>query len=230
MKKQHKIQLTKPCNEDWDNMSKTERGKHCAVCKKDVIDFTNYTDDELIKTLKKEKIECARLKANQLNRVLKSSKKKLKFSLGLMSLASFFTPVFAQQVEVTDESISNTISEKTIITIKGKVINQGLPLPGVIIKIKNSGKETMTDFDGLFKLKVDLSKDFFIEISSLGFVSDSIPLNKKTKFINVELKENLDLPDEVIVAGGIGFCTFKSRYHSANYKKPGSIKERRRHH
>jgi len=230
MKKQYKIKLIKPCNEDWSNMSSIERGKHCAVCKKDVIDFTNYTDDELIKTLKKEKIECARLKKSQFNRALKTSKKKLTFSLGLMSLTSFLTPSFAQQTEIPDEDISNTIAEETIIIVKGEIISNGIPLPGVNVQLNNSKQKTVTDFDGLFRLEINLNKDSFIEISSLGFISDSIPLNKKTKFIKAELKEDMITEDVVIIAGGIGFCTFKSRYHSANNKKPGSIKERRKHH
>ena len=43
MKKPIAITIPKPCHEDWTSMTPTEQGKHCAVCSKEVIDFTAHT-------------------------------------------------------------------------------------------------------------------------------------------------------------------------------------------
>ena len=41
------IQIPKPCTEDWNSMTPTEFGRHCKICNKSVIDFTQKTDDEI---------------------------------------------------------------------------------------------------------------------------------------------------------------------------------------
>ncbi len=44
----YKVFIQKPCHENWEAMTQEQQGKHCGVCCKTVIDFTNYTDQELI--------------------------------------------------------------------------------------------------------------------------------------------------------------------------------------
>ncbi|MEO7312150.1 MAG: hypothetical protein ABIX01_17235 [Chitinophagaceae bacterium] len=41
------IKVPKPCHEDWDAMTPTSRGAFCGACAKDVVDFTNMSDDEV---------------------------------------------------------------------------------------------------------------------------------------------------------------------------------------
>ena len=36
------ITIPKPCNEDWNSFTEAEQGKHCQVCAKTVIDFTEW--------------------------------------------------------------------------------------------------------------------------------------------------------------------------------------------
>jgi hypothetical protein len=36
------ISIPTPCHENWDGMTANKTGKHCGVCKKDVIDFTSW--------------------------------------------------------------------------------------------------------------------------------------------------------------------------------------------
>lgn len=66
-----KISIPKPCHEDWQQMTPQEQGRHCAVCAKTVVDFTNMTDDEVKNyfiTRKDEKL-CGRFRNEQLDRI-----------------------------------------------------------------------------------------------------------------------------------------------------------------
>ena len=49
MKKSFKINIPEPCHEDWAQMTSTEKGKFCDSCAKEVIDFTNKSDEQLYK-------------------------------------------------------------------------------------------------------------------------------------------------------------------------------------
>ncbi|HRD37580.1 MAG TPA: hypothetical protein PLC65_03020 [Bacteroidia bacterium] len=42
-----KIEINKPCHENWDAMTPNEKGAFCLVCTKDVIDFSKQTLDEI---------------------------------------------------------------------------------------------------------------------------------------------------------------------------------------
>lgn len=42
-----KISIPTPCYEDWNKMTPDETGRHCGVCAKSVIDFTNMSDEEV---------------------------------------------------------------------------------------------------------------------------------------------------------------------------------------
>lgn len=43
-----KISIPEPCPESWDKMHQTQKGKFCDLCSKEVIDFTKWTDSEII--------------------------------------------------------------------------------------------------------------------------------------------------------------------------------------
>ena len=47
MKQSFKIEIPKPCFENWDKMTPQKDGKHCASCNKVVVDFTKMTDEEV---------------------------------------------------------------------------------------------------------------------------------------------------------------------------------------
>ena len=47
MKNEILISVEKPCSEKFENFSKTAAGGFCGSCKKEVIDFTTMTSEEL---------------------------------------------------------------------------------------------------------------------------------------------------------------------------------------
>jgi hypothetical protein len=72
MKKQsYAISLTNPCSEDWSNMTSNQQGRHCASCNKTVIDFSLYTDKQLIEFFKNStQGVCGHIPKYQLDRVI----------------------------------------------------------------------------------------------------------------------------------------------------------------
>jgi len=51
MSKQISISIPNPCHEKWGGMTATQQGAFCKSCKKQVIDFTTKTEDEIFKIL-----------------------------------------------------------------------------------------------------------------------------------------------------------------------------------
>ncbi|MGJ8660867.1 MAG: hypothetical protein ACSHXL_02415 [Bacteroidota bacterium] len=68
MQKINKIELSFACDEDWNKMTQAEKGRHCAMCKKTVVDFSNYSNKELVSFYNQPKnaTTCGRFKVGQL--------------------------------------------------------------------------------------------------------------------------------------------------------------------
>jgi hypothetical protein len=92
-----KITIPKPCHEDWDKMSPNEKGKHCCVCEKTVVDFTAMEPQEIksfFEAKKGEKV-CGHFKTEQVDKHIP------KFHQWLMKVQStiennFRVPVFGK--------------------------------------------------------------------------------------------------------------------------------------
>lgn len=57
----YRIHIPKPCHADWNAMTPDEQGRHCALCNKTVIDFTNWPVEDIIDYLKRRENVCGRL-------------------------------------------------------------------------------------------------------------------------------------------------------------------------
>ncbi|MFZ9847397.1 MAG: hypothetical protein ACO3EE_04530 [Flavobacteriales bacterium] len=92
-----KITIPKPCHEDWDKMSPNEKGKHCCVCEKTVVDFTVMEPQEIksfFEAKQGEKV-CGHFKTSQVEKHIP------KFHQWLMNIQNkiennFRVPVFGK--------------------------------------------------------------------------------------------------------------------------------------
>ncbi len=66
-----KLAITKPCLQDWEAMLPTEDGKYCLSCKKQVIDFSKMSDEEVQNYFSNNTNQstCGRFYTNQLERI-----------------------------------------------------------------------------------------------------------------------------------------------------------------
>ena len=61
--KNHNLKIANPCHEDWNKMASIERGRHCQLCEKTVVDFTKMSSEEIKEYLLKKSNEkiCGRI-------------------------------------------------------------------------------------------------------------------------------------------------------------------------
>ncbi|MCC4226619.1 carboxypeptidase-like regulatory domain-containing protein [Zunongwangia profunda] len=198
------IEIPEACGENWEHMTVSQLGKFCQVCKKEVIDFTNTTDAELLQKIKSGQKICGRFKQSQLSRDLKPNNsktnwKQLAVAAGFTSVLAIAAPANAQKTSTKTEQLEKTseknseekhsISAKDSIVISGTVTDEeDLPIPGVHIKVLDSKILTQTDFDGNFMIVLaakTTANNLKLEFTSLGY---------ETQVINADLKsENLDI-------------------------------------
>lgn len=85
--------------------------------------------------------------------------------------------------------------------VKGTVTDtDGEPLPGANIKVERKSVGTTTDFDGKFILNVADTPPFNIEISMLGYKTQTVAVTKNNQEVSVSLIENATSLDEVVVS------------------------------
>ncbi|MGC4104594.1 carboxypeptidase-like regulatory domain-containing protein [Ferruginibacter sp.] len=80
---QMQLSIPEPCHENWDAMAPSEQGRFCNACAKQVVDFSNMSDAEVLNyfsTITTEKV-CGRAYPDQLERTISMPKeiKKRKF-------------------------------------------------------------------------------------------------------------------------------------------------------
>lgn len=224
------IQIPKPCHEDWNNMSPTEKGKFCNVCTKEVVDFTSKSDEEIIKHFTDHGNLCGRFHISQLNRKLIADRKKrnhwLSYAATLLLPMTVFSqgePIRIQKADKT-ETTTNTnftslqigsqhkksvISQKDDIAVKGVIIDDvNTPLPGASIKIKGTKTEVYSDFDGNFTLKA--TPNDVLQISFVGYETQEIKAIAKKEVYNIKLKPGAKLHTTMVTGYG---------YH----RKPASL-------
>jgi iron complex outermembrane receptor protein len=89
---------------------------------------------------------------------------------------------------------------QTTITGVVKDAKTGELLPGANIKVENKAVGTNTDFDGEFVLKVSDTPPFTLEISMLGFKTETVQITKNNQKVEVSLTENETSLDEIVVS------------------------------
>ena len=217
-----KIEVKKPCAENWDKMTAVGQDKFCQSCSKMVIDFSQYSDDEILNYFNKQKHKktCGRFDKTQLHAI------NTQLAIDKKSHTNpFLMPILATTLLVTSacnttKKLEKTTCEKPISNIKiieyginsdslsttkiiGKVIDKNEPLIGVSVYIENSKIGTRTNLDGKFELIVSKipNETANIKIEYIGYQSITMPLeNIKNKEIEINLVEyESNLTGEVVI-------------------------------
>ena len=107
------------------------------------------------------------------------------------------TPFVAANATAPSVSNVNAVQQNSV--AKGTVKDAaGEAVIGASVVVKGTTNGTITDFDGNFELS-GVSKGATLEISFVGYATQEIKFNGQA--INVVLKENTEMLDELVVVG-----------------------------
>lgn len=81
------VAINEPCHESWEKMNPKEQGRHCDMCCKVVVDFTQMNNEAIADFLKSKTTEkiCGRFREEQ---VIDLPKHKIRFGFKLQRFAA----------------------------------------------------------------------------------------------------------------------------------------------
>lgn len=199
MKKPQPIQITitKPCHEKWDNMTPQEQGRFCSACQKCVIDFRNYTDDELYNFLNEHRNEkmCGKFSSSQLNRKINFTPQPnsniykwimapgVVLALSLIPNSNAFAQApytYEQPLDIKEEKGSNTEVDSILIT--GKVTEYH-DAPEYLVATLYHKKKILTrvrvGYDAVYRIYIDpnaYSKKLRLKVTGLSSTTEWIDI------------------------------------------------------
>jgi hypothetical protein len=192
MKTQTYLHISTPCNEDWNKMSNSEKGRFCDSCASQVIDFTVMTDHQVLAYMAANQGKvCGRFNTEQMDRGLNdtSIKKKKIWQWALTGFTSlFFASKGLAQSNVKKELpqaafLLNNNNQAMMdmnnqsITIKGKVLDDAHALLAKASIIEpGSMNKVFTNRNGQFVMQVDAFTESVL-VQANGFDSRVVPVS-----------------------------------------------------
>lgn len=181
------FQVKEPCSEKWGNMHTLPGGKFCNSCEKTVVDFTQMTDNEIIRFFEKNNQKlCGSFRPDQLNRDIKyplpsSSLKKWTSIAAIAAGLLAWTPMTAQTgFPIENIFIIKKFQQKNNFPsqkyqLKGVVTDEnGDTLIGTSIYLGNYDG-TITGADGSFSLDVPIGKlSYEVTFAFIGYETQVI--------------------------------------------------------
>lgn len=209
------IQLNFQCDESWDKMTNISQGKFCAKCTKNIYDLSNKTEKEIHQLYQKNNGKlCGKIKPHQLSNFnyRKQRAKLAKFCLTLYLVFGgylFKAELHAQNNNIDSNStaINGTKKYYTITgTVTDKETKEPIFAANIYYTIGSKNFGTISDFDGVYKLKIDASliKKPSIELffSSIGYKKTNIEFSTKNQ---TKLNVKLDYDAEIMLLGMINY-------------------------
>ncbi len=209
-----KISIASPCSQTFESFSPTANGGFCSMCQKEVIDFRNKTDKEVLHYFQTDHTKtCGYFRKEQLKTYESIPKDsnflaKWKFGFASFSLFSLFTTnqVIAQSKEETpmhQTDAKNLLTEESKeekIIVRGSVSDASGRMPGATIWLKNSDLTVSTGFDGTFQFPTPISKGSVIVVSFLGMETQEIIVTQER---NIIVLKDLSTHCELMFAGEV---------------------------
>lgn len=111
-----KIQLTipTPCHENWEAMTPVDKGRFCAACQKQVMDFSNMNDRQVAEFFKKPSTGsvCGRFMPNQLQRDMEIPVKRIPW---VKYFFQFAIPAFFVSAKARAQGEVRVVSSKPVV-------------------------------------------------------------------------------------------------------------------
>ncbi|WP_373513334.1 hypothetical protein [Persicitalea sp.] len=168
------LKIDDPCPESWAAMSPTDSGRFCASCAKNVIDFTNLSDDQVLAIIKISSGNlCGRMEESQMNRFLVSKAEPSNKARFFRLIASLFLISAGEsqaqelivrepmamvkpptQQEKFEKEVEDGPDYRLKIWVKSRVVSSETeePVSKAYILPRRTNITTLTDDGGYFEL------------------------------------------------------------------------------
>lgn len=167
----NEVTIAEPCLQSWDEMDKGEGFNFCNACSKNVIDFSGYTNAEIISVLAGASSSvCGRLNQIQLNQlnyhlaIVPTSNRNWMKYIGVLAIGMSIFVMDARAenlktpIEIT-RSINNKTDDKKPTLPKriyGYVIGaDNKPAAGIRLAIVDTRLFALTDKNGRYEITLD---------------------------------------------------------------------------
>ncbi len=201
------VQIINPCNEKWEDMQPAKQGKHCASCNHTVIDFTSYTDIQILEYFKiaaagKSSL-CGRLPGAYLQQP--PTVKKFSYAsaawawlLSACLLISKPQQSFASKNELASGYVmrANPLDNQTYPkAISIKITNgKGAIIPNARIVLKNSKKEIFSSKNGSAAFTLPAGETAFT-VYAEGYLPREIKLTQQAHYqVSLILNQTEEVP------------------------------------
>lgn len=221
---ENKLIIAEPCHEDWNKMTTVQKGKHCAICAKQVVDFSKNSKKEIIDYLDDaEGQTCGRFKKGQIDVYGESNKviKKTVIPLYKTIAASIITilgvgvpSIIAQDHErfqmggVKSRPIEDVVKSNSNVSIKGKISSHNQFVENAKISIYTGGKlisSSLSKTDGKYVFEIRkgvlVNNRFTVKVFAAGMETktiESLEANKTEITIDISMEHEMMLMGDVI--------------------------------
>ena len=202
------IRIPEPCHESWNNMTPKEQGRFCGSCQKTVVDFSVMTNKEILDYISQSSQNmCGRFAHDQLNKDIKATENKRRFSWAyvwnIILATLLFTEAKAQgkpvikkkppvqQLDLLPRMGAIAVVEKEDLVppreISGAVLDSASnkPLQGASVYVRGTGRGTITDSLGNFNLWVNTGDS--VIISYIGYTTQTLVVGSNTNWQNIKM-------------------------------------------
>jgi hypothetical protein len=214
-----KLAVNEPCNQRYEAMQKGSQSRFCAHCETEVIDFSMFSNADLLTYFTNQQGRvCGRFTSFQLEKPIQGqpikSNWRQKAAIFVTSSLTFFA---TQQVmaaepnrnDLTTYQNSFALKDKREVNlpadtthISGIVIasEDGLPIPGAIIRVKGTQLVVFADSAGRFNLLThDLdTSNLILQITFIGYMSTEYKV-EQDKHQKIKLTLDSHLMGEVVI-------------------------------
>lgn len=194
------IHVNNPCTEDWDNMNEQDYGRFCSTCSKTVIDFTSWSDEQLLNFFKDNTNHiCGRFHTDQVDRNIPLPAKKYSFLKYFFQISIpallFGLKTGAQDIVNKKPAIHFCDKKSKPLTIEGIVLNtEGIPIPAASVMIEGTNRGVAADSNGIFRIALG-SNDRSLQISSVGYETKLVSVTGS----NMEVRLNTVTIENILI-------------------------------
>ncbi|MGL4584865.1 MAG: carboxypeptidase-like regulatory domain-containing protein [Flavobacterium sp.] len=214
----YRIEIPEPCHEDWDKMTPQDKGRHCDVCDKVVVDFSKYSKRDIINHIKKEGKICGRVPRQYVGVDLEEE--KIRKSFGLNGMVATMVNLLAltavnhavankpESIVITNATVQNPQVSLPLLdkladsrVIRGRVFENNIPLPGASVVLKGTKIGVSCDKEGKFTLtipKVYNTKELTLVTSFIGMKDTITKVSSSNDYLKITL-----VADNIVIMGDV---------------------------